>query len=161
MPVYHFTIHAYRSWRPDNPRGYVHHTDGLLPPDPEMAKWYDSNAKFGRVDFESEIQRLLVRESYAICARRKWRLHAIGNELTHLHQVVSWNGFVRYQFVVGQMKGALSRALGLQIGPVGRKWFTRGSSERRVTRREHYDHLLEPYLPGHSGIFWMEGMPLP
>ena len=35
MAVYHFTIHAYRSWRPDNPRGYVHHTAFYRP----MKKW--------------------------------------------------------------------------------------------------------------------------
>jgi hypothetical protein len=70
MPVYHITLHAYRSWRPDNPRGYVHHTKGLLPPDPEAAKWYDANAKFGKMDFDDQIQRILIRESHATCERR-------------------------------------------------------------------------------------------
>ena len=46
MAVYHFTIHAYRSWRPDNPSGYVHHTKGLLPSDDETARWYEAHANF-------------------------------------------------------------------------------------------------------------------
>jgi hypothetical protein len=161
MAVYHFTIHAYRSWRPDNPRGCVHHTDGLLPPDPEMAKWYDSHAKFGQIDFEKEIQLILSREVHAICHRRHWRLHAIGNEETHLHALVSWKEFIQSAKVVAQLKGALSHHLGQVIGPPGRKWFSRGASEKRVHDQSHFDFLVNTYLPSHSGIFWKEGQPLP
>lgn len=161
MAVYHFTIHAYRSWRPDNPRGYVHHTKGLLPPDDEMAKWYDSHAKFGKIDFELEIQLLLTRETHAICLRRAWRLHGIGNEETHLHALVSWKEFINSSVVLGQIKGALSHHLGKMIGPSGRKWFSRGGSERRVLGTAHFAHLIETYLPSHSGVFWKEGQPLP
>jgi hypothetical protein len=161
LAVYHFTIHAYRSWRPDNPRGYVHHTDGLLPTDEEMARWYDHHAKFGRMNFEHEIQLLLTREMHAICLRNAWRLHAIGNEETHLHGLVSWKDFIESGEVVRRLKGALSHHLGKQIGPPGRKWFSRGASEKRVKDREHFDYLVETYLPSHSGVFWKEGQPLP
>jgi REP element-mobilizing transposase RayT len=161
MPVYHLTLHAYRSWGPDNPRGYVYHSKGLLPPDPEMAKRYNARAKFDKVEFEKEIQRLLIRESHDICVRRGWRLHAIGNEESHLHQLISWHGFVPYQQIVAQMKGALSHALGQQIGPAGRKWFARGASERRVVDQEYFDHLVETYFPSHRGLFWREGDSLP
>jgi REP element-mobilizing transposase RayT len=161
MAVYRITLHAYRSWRPDNPRGYVHHTDGLLPPDPEMAKWYDSHAKFGRMNFEREIQLLLTRETHAICQRRGWRLHGVGNEETHLHALISWKEFLKSSVVAGQLKGALSHHLGQQIGPAGRKWFSRGASEKCVLDQAHFTYLVETYLPSHSGVFWKEGLVLP
>jgi hypothetical protein len=88
-------------------------------------------------------------------------LHAVGNEESHLHQLISWKGFVSYQKIVQQMKGSLSHALGKQIGPAGRKWFTRGASEKRVSDQEHFDHLVETYFPSHRGLFWKEGQPLP
>jgi hypothetical protein len=161
VAVYHFTFHAYRSWRPDNPRGYVHHTKGLLPPDEEMARWYDAHAKFGRMNFEREIQLLLTRDMHAICIRRGWRLHAIGNEETHLHALISWKEFIESSVVGGQLKGSLSHHLGKEIGPAGRKWFSRGASERRVLDEGHFAYLVETYLPSHSGVFWKEGQELP
>ncbi len=161
MAVYHFTIHAYRSWRPDNPRGYVHHTKGLLPPDPQMAAWYDSHARFGRVNFEEEMQKLITREAHAICVRREWRSHAIGNEDTHTHLLISWRQFMPCDQVIAQLKGAISHALGRHIGPPGRKWFSRGSSDRRVNDKAHFDYLVETYLPSHGGVFWEEGDCLP
>jgi hypothetical protein len=161
MAVYHFTVHAYRSWRPDNPRGYVHHTNGLLPTDEEMARWYDAHAKSDPMSFETAIQLLLTREVHAICLRRGWRLHAIGNEESHLHALLSWIGFVESNTVVAQLKGALSHHLGKEIGPPGRKWFSRGASEKRVLNKAHFDYLVTTYLPSHSGIFWKEGQVLP
>jgi hypothetical protein len=61
MPVYHFTFHAYRNWRPDHPRGYVRKKKGVLPPDPEQARKYDERAKGEPVIFDEAIQRILIR----------------------------------------------------------------------------------------------------
>ncbi len=160
MPVYHFTLHAYRSWRPDNPRGYVHNCRGPLPPDSEMADRYDADAKFPPVTFDEPMQRLLIRVAHDVCRRNRWRLHASGNELTHSHMVVSWRTFNRYEAVAQRLKGNLSFALGKEIGPRGRRWFTRGQSERRVFDRPHFDHLVGTYLPDHRGVYWREGWPL-
>jgi REP element-mobilizing transposase RayT len=161
MAVYHFTIHAYRSWGPDNPRGYVHHTEGLQPANEEMARWYDAHAKFDPVKFEQNLQQVLTRETHAICLRRQWRLHALGNEQSHLHALISWIEYIDSSRVVAQLKGALSHHLGKEIGPPGRKWFSRGASERRVVDKAHFDYLVDTYLPSHSGIFWKEGESLP
>jgi hypothetical protein len=45
VAVYHFTYHAYRSWMPDNPKGYVRRGEGILPPDAEMARLYAKAAR--------------------------------------------------------------------------------------------------------------------
>ena len=59
MPVYLFTFHAYRSWMPDRPQGYVRHEAGLLPPDPQAARRYARQAKHVEVQFNE---------------RQRWRL---------------------------------------------------------------------------------------
>ena len=56
MPVYHFTVHAYRSWRPDHPRGYTDKGKGYQPPDPDRADDYDRAAKQDPVTFDKQTQ---------------------------------------------------------------------------------------------------------
>lgn len=113
------------------------------------------------MNFEREIQLLLTRRTHAICLPQGWRLHAIGNEETHLHALISWKEFIESNEVVGQLKGSLSHHLGKEIDPAGRKWFSRGASVRRVLNEDHFKYLVETYLPGHSGVFWKEGQELP
>lgn len=161
MAVYHFTLHAYRSWRPDHPRGYVHHTNGLLPPDPVAAKWYDAHAKSEPTIFDEKVQRLLYRGTSEICRNRNWRFHGGASDPTHFHVLVSWIEFVSCQDVLARMKNLLSYILGQEIRPRGRKWFVRGGSKRRVKDRGHFDYLLDKYFPDHRGLVWREGEPLP
>src|SRR5437660_9592675 len=132
MAVYHFTLHAYRSWRPDNPRGYVKHNTGILPPDPEMAASYDRQANQSEVVFMPEIQRLLIRYTLDICARRNWRVHGTGTDPTHFHVAISWHGFIPCREVMNKLKNVLSFLLGRDPGPAGRRWFVRDGSHRRV-----------------------------
>jgi hypothetical protein len=40
MPCYLFTYHAYLSWMPDRPQGYVRRKKGIFPPDEEKAEAY-------------------------------------------------------------------------------------------------------------------------
>ena len=79
MGVYHFTLHAYRSWSPSHPRGYTERGRGYQPPDPELAEEYDEQALFPRVTFDLVLQRVLVLGIADFCQRRHWRLHAVGH----------------------------------------------------------------------------------
>src|SRR5205807_157183 len=54
VPVYHFTFHAYRNWRPDHPRGYIPKGQGVQPADEEMAEQYDRNASQEPVKFDEQ-----------------------------------------------------------------------------------------------------------
>src|SRR5207249_454531 len=128
MPVYHFTLHAYRSWRADHRRGYVHHTKGLLKPDPHIAEARDRLARFDEVKFDAAMQRLMVLAVLETCRRRKWRLHGAGNDESHIHLAVSWTKFERWEEVLRLLKNGMSFVLGKQIGPRGRRWFVRGGS---------------------------------
>jgi REP element-mobilizing transposase RayT len=161
MAVYHFTIHAYGTWRADNPRGYVHHDDGLLPPDPIIARARDAAANFDTMEFNEPIQRLLIRAAWETCRRRGWRLHAVGTDPTHIHLLVSWIEFLLWSNVFNRLKNGMSYMLGKEIGPRGRRWFVRGGSRKRVVERGHFDYLMNTYLPDHRGVFWREGQELP
>ncbi len=52
MAVYHFTIHAYRSWSPDHPRGYTEYGEGYQLPSENVAQIYDDNATKDPVEFD-------------------------------------------------------------------------------------------------------------
>jgi hypothetical protein len=161
MPVYHFTIHAYRSWRPDHKRGYTKQGRGYLPPDPEEAAAYDRRAKDDQVIFTERIQRVLIRGGYDICSRRKWRLHGASTEDGHAHYAISWRGYIPCMQVLSKLKNLLSYHLGNEIGPRGKRWFVRHGSRKRVKDQRHLDYLLTEYFPDHPGLFWVEGKPLP
>jgi REP element-mobilizing transposase RayT len=161
MAVYHFTLHAYRSWRPDHPRGYTKRGKGYQPPDPEQAKKYDERAKQDPAKFVLEAQRVIIRVSHEFCTERKFRLHAVGNEIGHVHLVMSWRGFCHWHEVMRRLKNILSMRLNRHFNCRGKRWFVRGASRKRVVSRAHLDRLLDKYLPDHPGLFWRESRVLP
>ena len=67
MPVYHFTIHAYRSWKPDHPRGYTDRGKGYQPPDADRADDYDRAAKQEPVKFDRSTQEEILVIAHLIC----------------------------------------------------------------------------------------------
>lgn len=161
MAVYHFTLHAYRTWSPSHPKGYTVRGKGYQPSDVRRAQNYDQRAKFPKVSFDRRMQEVLVLGSIDACRRRGWRLHVVATDPTHFHAVVSWGGFIPGQDVRAKLKNVLSLLLGRVTGQPGRPWFVRDGSRKRVQTREHFDYLLTEYLPDHRGVFWKEGDPIP
>jgi hypothetical protein len=161
MPVYHFTIHAYRSWSPNHRRGFTERGKGYQPPSPEKAERYDNNAKQDKVIFDREIQEILILGATDVCRRRKWRLHGVGTDPSHFHIVISWRSFIPWNQVMGKLKNILSLILGRALNEPGRRWFVTRASRKRVKDADHLRHLLNTYLPDHPGVFWKEGMKLP
>jgi hypothetical protein len=161
MPVYHFTLHAYRSWSPNHRRGYTEQGKGYQPPNQERADQYDNNAKQEKATFDEEVQRILVAGADDICRRRGWRLHGVGTDLSHGHFVISWTSFIPWDEVMGKLKNVLSFLINRARKEKGRRWFVAGGSRKRVEDPSHLKYLLDTYLPDHPGIFWREGMPLP
>jgi REP element-mobilizing transposase RayT len=158
MPVYLITLHAYRSWRPDHPRGFVQRGKGIQPPNPELARAYDENAKHPPVVFDAAIQRLLIWGGKDICDRRGWRLHGAATEPTHVHYLVSWKEVqLTWREVRKRIKNVLSLMLGKFKGRKGGHWFVEDGSRKRVKDRAHFDYLVNEYLPKHRGLRWFEG----
>jgi hypothetical protein len=161
MAVYHFTLHAYRSWSPDNRRGYTVRGKGYQRPDKKRSRQYNDCANFAKVDFDAPIQEVLILGSYDICRRRNWRLHCVGTDLSHVHMVISWRGFKPWREVMEKLKNVLSLFLGRATQTPGRRWFVTDGSRKRVMNEEHLNYLITEYLPDHPGLFWREGQPLP
>ena len=157
MPVYLFTYHAYRSWRPDDRRGFVQRDKGLQPPNPELAGAYDCAAKDAPFEFDADTQRFLIEVVLDVCRRREWRVHGAATEPSHLHALVSWLGEARWPAVRGKIKNVMSTALSKRAGALGRRWFAAGASRKHVLGRGHFDYLLGEYLPSHGGVGWLEG----
>jgi REP element-mobilizing transposase RayT len=161
MAVYFITLYAYRSWRPDHRRGYVRRDEGILPPDPQRAAEYDAKATQEPVEFTTEMQNVMIAGAFDICVHRDWRLHAMGFENNHTHLLVSWHDFTPWLEVRAKLKNLLSLFLGRLVNEQGRKWFVGGGSRKRVKDRQHFDYLVETYIPKHSQAKWFEGEPLP
>jgi hypothetical protein len=160
MPLYHITLHAYRSWSPDHPRGYTRRGKGDQPPDSEQARKYDDRAKQDPAKFIEEVQRILIRGAHEFCTRRKMGLHGVGNEIGHVHYAISWHGYSDVDEVARRLKNILSLTLNRAFNTPGKRWFVRKESKRRVSNRSHLSRLLDKYFPDHPGLFWREGLPI-
>ncbi len=161
MPVYHFTLHAYRNWRPDHPRGYTKRGKGYQPPDPEEAKKYDERAQQEPAEFSRVVQALIIRFTHDFCARRRFRFHGAANEPGHIHLVLSWRGYSAWNEVLRRMKNLLTTKLNQYFNTPAQRWFVRGGSRKRVGNSGHLAYLLNTYLPDHRGVCWRDGLPLP
>jgi REP element-mobilizing transposase RayT len=169
MPCYLFTFHAYRSWMPDRPQGYVRRGEGALPPDDKQARWYERHASQAAVLFDQDIQRALIGAAPEAAAHQDFRLHCIATESTHVHVLVSWKDDRTWRRIRTGVKQSMTRTLNRTLGPRAglpaategeeaerRKWFSSGASRKRVRDREDFDYLINEYLPSHRGAFWRE-----
>ena len=156
MPAYLFTYHAYRSWMPDRPQGFVQKGAGIAPPNKSLANVYAETAEFPPVLFKPDIQEILLETALGACERRGWRLHAAAAEPTHVHLLVSWSDQGRWQDVRGKLRNIMSLEISRRHCSTGRPWFSQGASRKRVRDRKHFEHLVRKYLPRHGGVGWFE-----
>jgi hypothetical protein len=161
MPVYLITLHAYRSWGPDQARGFVRKGEGILRPNEELARMYDGQASDEPVVSTVELQHVLIAGAADVCARRRWRLHAVGTDPTHGHFLISQADFMDWKAVRDKLKNLLSLFPGRATNRPGRKWFVADGSRKRVADQQHFDYLVQTYLPNQRGVFWKEGDALP
>ncbi len=93
MPCFLFTYHAFGTWLPDRPEGYVHWREGLQPTDDELAVAYRRKMRVASVEaaeFDEVVQQLLIAELQRAAGFQRFRLHAAATEPTHMHAIVSW-----------------------------------------------------------------------
>src|SRR5688572_29421723 len=164
MPVFLFTWHAYGTWLPDRPQGYVKRDLGLLPPDPEMASRYRQNMKQGIIAFNSSFQRLLIDTALEAAHHQRLETHAIATDPSHIHDLCLWRDKRNEIAVAAQLRRSLTRALNTaeRDGRIGRParavgtihWFTGNTHRKRVRDEEHLRYLLDEYLPDHPGWCW-------
>jgi hypothetical protein len=145
--VYHFTLHAFGSWPADHSRGHTLREQGYQAPDHDEQQRREEAMTQSIMEFDEDLQKVLIVGTHDICQRRGWRFHGGGTDLTHSHALISWKHFTDWQDARDKLKNLLR--------------FVEGGSRKRVTELEHFDYLLDTYFPDHRGVFWREGMPLP
>jgi hypothetical protein len=150
MPVYFFTLHAYRSWNADHRRGYVRRGQGILPPDLDMAREYDQRATQDPTRLDTKIQQIIIESAREASAFQGYRFF----ETTHVHLLVSWSIQRGWLAVRTGLRQSLTRKLNAQIER--REWFASAGSRRRVMNRRHFQHLITTYRRKHQGLHWVE-----
>jgi hypothetical protein len=64
---------------------------GILPPDPEMADRYRRNAKEDPVQFDEEIQKVMIDETLIAATFQRFGVDHIATDQTHLHVLDHWD----------------------------------------------------------------------
>ena len=159
MPRSIITLHAYLSWLPDRPQGYVR--DGqVLPPDHEMADAYRHSAKDDGKSFSIEQLTVLHAGVLDIADRRGWTVHAVFGEWSHFHIVLTWADSTPDD-VAAKFSNLLSKFLGDDAGVRGKRWFARNPSCQPIKSDEHLEFLVESYRRRHIALHWRAGDTLP
>jgi len=128
----------------------------LRNPDPQVARYYDRAAKQPATSFDDEVQWSLLRFVHDARERRDWQLYGFAAEPTHLHLLIGWfDDVTSFAHVRDRLKNLASWWLNRRFER--RRWFSRGSSRRRVRQQRHFDHLMQHYLPKHRGLVWIRG----
>ncbi len=156
MPCYLFTFHAYGTWMPDREEGFVRRKQGLLPPDAKLAQQYRTRAKEDQVLFDSRLQSLIIEEIRIAWEKQRCRGHYVATESTHVHLLVSWPDERSWLRLRMGLKSSLTRRLNRDVRQRG-NWFVDSASRKRVKDDAHFEHLVNTYLPSHSGWKWREG----
>lgn len=154
MPCYLFTYRGHGTWLPDHPQGYVRRKEGLLESDAAMATCYRRNLIEDPVTFSPSMQRQLIAEAIRAFQHQELRGHFIATETTHLHILVSWRNNATWRLVRRRLASSLTRRLNNEVER--RTWFAKQPSRKKVRERQHFEYLMNAYLPKHSGLKWCE-----
>ncbi len=156
MPCFLFTYHAFGTWMPDRREGFVRRKQGVLSPDVVLAGHYRQRAKEDEVVFDLNLQLLLIEEIKIACQKQRYRVHCIATEPTHVHVLTSWPDDRTWLVIRSGLKTSLSRRLNRDVQR-RRNWFVDSASRKQVKDDDHFDHLINEYLPSHRGWKWREG----
>jgi REP element-mobilizing transposase RayT len=128
-----------------------------------ILKWREITAATQqRLIFTDDLQRVLIDGCRDICGRRNWRLHQVIAVSSHVHALISCKDeAVTWEHVRDTLKRLLGWMLAKHTGLKGQHWFARKGSRKRVRDREHFNHLMQRYLPDHAngrrgGSGWRE-----
>ena len=156
MPVYLFTYHAYGTWWPDRPQGFVQEGKGIQPANSNLAVAYRKAAKHPAVSFECAMQKQLIQKLHHIAKTDSLLLYAATVDPTHVHALVGWIDGRGYANVRGRIKNLLSLHLSRLAGTTGSPWFVKESSRKHVKDEDHFEYLVNTYLPKHLGWQWYQ-----
>ena len=154
MPVYLFTYHAYGTWWPDRPQGFVQEGKGIQPTNTHLAQAYRAAANHTPVSFTGSQQKAMIEKLHHIAETDRLSVYGVSSDTSHLHVLVGWEDGRGYAKVRGRIKNLLALHLSRLAGKTGRPWFVKESSRKRVKDEGHFEYLLMTYLPKHLGWQW-------
>ena len=155
MPCYLFTWHANATWMPDRQQGFVLKGRGIQPPDAARAMSYRARQKEEAAYFNEAVQRLIIDECLIAAEHRRFRVHGVATEPTHVHVLISWSDDRTFEELRRGLRESISRRLNARRR---RPWLEQGGSRKRVEHRAHFNYLMDRYQPKHSGWKWREGV---
>jgi hypothetical protein len=155
MPCYLFTWHAYGTWMPDRRQGYVKRGRGILPTDAAEAARYRARQKEPTAIFDFDVQRLMIDEAFIAADKRRFRLHGVATDATHVHVLLSWADDRPFERLKRGLRESISRRLNAHRR---RRWLVHSGSRKRVKDYGHFNYLMDEYLPKHRGWKWREGV---
>ncbi|MFW5681915.1 MAG: hypothetical protein ACOC1G_02825 [Phycisphaeraceae bacterium] len=130
----------------------MHHTEGLQPPDPQLAARWRRSMRHSPASFTGEAQRAVIEALQTACGHIHANLHAIASDATHFHVLVSW---IDEEIAWERVRTSIKRSITLCLKQMEtRPWLTKRASRKRVTDRQHFDYLVSVYLPRHRGWKW-------
>lgn len=151
MPVYLFTFHAYGSWMPDRPRGYVK-SKQILKPNSAQANRYREAMAYPPIIFKEHHQRSVIDVIQEACQAIQTKPVTIATDATHIHALIQWRDERDWQPIRTSIKRAIT--IRLKRDFESRPRLSRNASRKRITEQSHYNYLFTRYLPSHRGVFW-------
>ncbi|MEO0586071.1 MAG: hypothetical protein AAF078_00365 [Planctomycetota bacterium] len=150
MPVILLTLHAYGTWLPDRPQGYVRRdTPGVLPSNTTQAERYRKQMHHPQASFGQAEQHAILTATINAAALQNLELHAAATDITHAHLLISW----RDDRPASHIQRSLKRSISTHLNTLHRRpWLSRGGHIQPIQDRAHLDHLRTAYLPKHTGL---------
>lgn len=154
MPVYLFTYHAYGTWLPDRPAGYLRRREGLQPPSREEALRYRKRMTHPDACFSRATQQQVIEAVRNTEPHIGVTIRMVATDPTHVHVLIQWHHDRSPKALRQSIKAAISIAL-KQVAD--RPWLSEGATSKQVRDKEHLETLERHYLPGHRGWKWSLG----
>jgi hypothetical protein len=133
---------------PDRTHGYVKKGRGILPPDKREADKYRSRQKEPSASFDEVIQRLAIEECIVAAEKRRFRLHGVATEPTHIHVLASWSDERTFEQLRRGLRESITRRLNAHHLC---RWLVQRGSRKQLRDRPHFVYLMDAYLPKHNG----------
>ncbi|MHB1155985.1 MAG: transposase [Phycisphaerales bacterium] len=129
-------------------------------PNLKLAQYRDSLATDPPVEFDVVQMTLLKLAVDEVCHNLHWQAHAVAVTPTHVHVMLDLGDAdspPQAKTAAVRMKRILGYKLTMATGTKGHRWFSRGDDVRPIESEDHYNYLLNEYLPDHvnqNGKFW-------
>ena len=117
-----------------------------------MADRYRRNAKEGPARFDYDIQKIMINEILIASKFQRFAVDSVATDPSHLHVLNHWRDQRGFALIRNGLRSSLTRRLNREFGK--RAWFSESASRKRVVDQEHFDYLVQTYLPDHPGWKW-------